>query len=222
MWYLSLDTKPQDDPGAWLSEDEQMRAAQFHFPVHRRRYVAARCALRKVLAGYLNTTPEKIAFQYNRFGKPFLVNKAMQFNVSHAGDVAVMAFASTCRVGVDVERVRADILKENIAEHFFATGEVDALHALPVEQRSEAFFHCWTRKEAFIKAIGMGLSIPLDAFTVTLDPEKAALLDTAWRSIEASDWTLCTFRPAPGHVGALAVEGVGWTLKSYIYHFNMD
>lgn len=215
LWYLSLDIKAQDDLGAWLSEDEQIRAAQFRFPVHRRRYMVARCALRRVLAGYLNTLPEKIVFQYNRFGKPFLDDEELQFNVAHAGDVAVMAFASGCRVGVDVERVRVDIMEENIAEHFFATGEVDALQALPVEKRPEAFFHCWTRKEAYIKAIGMGLSIPLNAFTVTLDPDKAALLDTAWHPAEASCWTLRTFWPAPGYIGALAVEAEGCTLKSY-------
>ena len=215
LWYLSLAIDSQEDLGAWLSKDEQIRAAQFRFPLHRRRYMVARCALRKILARYLKTSPDKIAFHYNRFGKPFLVDEALQFNVAHTGDVAVMAFTSRCRVGVDVERVRADIMDENIAEHFFAPGELDALQALPVKKRPEAFFQCWTRKEAFIKAIGMGLSIPLHDFTVTLDPDKAALLETAWQSAEASHWTLRTFCPAPGYVGALAVEGRGWTLKPY-------
>ena len=106
-------------------------------------------------------------------------------------------------LGVDIEKIRAGVEREGIAERFFSPGEVAALRAAPVEERDEAFFRCWTRKEAYVKARGGGLSIPLDSFEVTLGRERAALS----RASDSEGWTMAALEPAPGYAGALVVEG---------------
>ena len=204
-----------------LSADEQERAERFHFANDRSHFIAARGLLRTLLGRYLDSPPQQLSFSYSPYGKPALTGeddgRALRFNVSHSHGVALYAVAREREVGVDVEYVRHDMVGESIAERFFSAREVATLRSLPAEVQPEAFFNCWTRKEAFIKAIGEGLSFPLDQFEVSLDPgEPAALINIRDDPQEASRWSLQSLPVDEGYVAALAVEGHEWRLERRI------
>jgi len=140
----------------------------------------------------------------------------LRFNLAHSHRLALCAVTRGREVGIDLEYVRADLADERIAERFFSTREVAALRAVPKGARLQAFFNCWTRKEAYVKARGEGLSMPLDQFDVSLAPgEPAALVSTPTDPQEASRWSLQDISPAPGYVAAIAVEGRDWVLKQW-------
>jgi 4'-phosphopantetheinyl transferase len=204
-----------------LSADERERAARFHFAKDRSHFIAARALLRTLLGRYLNFPPHQLSFIYGPYGKPALAgereSRALRFNVSHSHGVALYAVARERDVGVDVEYVRRDMVSESIAERFFSAREVATLRALPAEIQPQAFFNCWTRKEAFIKARGEGLSFPLDRFEVSLDPkEPAALVSVRDDPREASRWSLQALPVEEGYAAALAVEGHAWRLEQRI------
>jgi 4'-phosphopantetheinyl transferase len=207
-----------------LSADERSRAESFHFQRDRDRFVVARGALRTILGRYLEERPEQLRFTYNSFGKPALPDtsrhEALEFNLSHSGDVALCAVALGRRLGIDVERVREDFCCEEIAEHFFSGREVATLRALPEAERPHAFFRCWTRKEAYIKARGEGLSIPLDSFSVSLGPGEPAELLSVDGPPEAARWTLIGLEPRPGYAAAVAFEGDGRRLSCRMWGRN--
>lgn len=190
-----------------LSTEEIDRANRFHFERHRRDFVVGRGLLRELLGRYAGTQPETLEFAYGAYGKPALSDSdRLRFNMSHSGGVALFAFTEGRQVGIDVEKIRADFASEDIARRFFSTIEVDCLTSLPVEERVAAFFRCWTRKEAFIKATGKGLSQSLDGFDVTLAPDvPAELLRVSGE--DARDWKLFEVEVGEGYAGALAVEG---------------
>ncbi|MFL6333270.1 MAG: 4'-phosphopantetheinyl transferase family protein [Pyrinomonadaceae bacterium] len=193
-----------------LEPDERQRADRFHFRRDRVRFIVARAALRQILAAYLGGTPERVCFNYSPYGKPGLAGAPcdLNFNVSHSNEVALYAFARGCEVGLDVEFVREELAGMEIARQFFSKQEVDALGLLPPEARALAFFNCWTRKEAYIKARGEGLSHPLDRFAVSLAPgEPAAIVNTLDDPLEVSRWWMHEPRPGPGYVAALALRG---------------
>lgn len=203
-----------------LAPDERGRAGRFHFKRDGDRFVVARGLLRAVLGGYLNVGPEALRFEYGARGKPSLAAEhdadGLRFNLSHSGGVALFAVARGREVGVDVERVSPRVECENIAGRFFSPREVAGLLALPPPRREAAFFDCWTRKEAYIKARGEGLSLPLDAFDVSLAPgEPAALLANRLDPAEVSRWSLRGLAPWPGFAAAVAAEGRGWRLKCW-------
>ena len=199
-----------------LADDERRRAERFHFEKDRRHFTAGRGALRSILAGYLGRRPQDVRFTYTNYGKPLLADEsgmALRFNLTHSHGLALLAVALGRDVGVDVERVRDNLEGEQLAERFFSPREVAALLALPPALRREAFFHCWTRKEAYIKANGKGLSLPLDQFDVSLHPdEPAALLATHHDPAEAGRWSMRSLAPGDGFAAALAVEGQSWRL----------
>lgn len=193
-----------------LEENELHRASRFHFEKHRRYFVVGRGALRRLLAQYLNDKPETFRLSYGAYGKPALNGKhkdsRLRFNMSHSHEVALFAFAEDREVGVDVEHVRADFASEDIARRFFSRREVETFNTLPRHDQVTGFFRCWTRKEAFIKVIGLGLSQPLDQFDVTLVPEQPAAL--LWVSgDDATRWSLYDLEVGGDYAGALAVEG---------------
>lgn len=193
-----------------LAPDERERADRFHFRRDHNRFVVARAALRQILSGYLRVTPGRVRFTYSPYGKPGLAGEPcdLKFNVSHSNEVALYAFARGCEVGLDVEFVREDFAGMDIAEQFFSAREVAMLGRLPPDARPRAFFNCWTRKEAYIKARGEGLSHPLDRFAVSLAPgEAAAIISTDDDPLEVSRWWLRELWPAPGYVAALALRG---------------
>jgi 4'-phosphopantetheinyl transferase len=213
LWRLALDgaaSAPTLLP--LLCAEERVRADRFHFARDRYRFIVTRGALRCILAHYLDLAPQDVRFRYGSHGKPALdpaQNGAdLRFNLSHTDGLALLAVAPGRELGVDVERIRKGIAQEEIAERFFARAEVADLRALPADSQDDAFYACWTRKEAYLKARGEGLSIPLDQFTVTLVPgEPAALLHVVLDPEEVKRWSLHDLDAGPGYRAALLVEG---------------
>jgi 4'-phosphopantetheinyl transferase len=212
VWSAALDVGPEfvGACAAILIEDERERAARFRFEKDRTHFIVARATLRKILARYLATEPTAIAFAAGAYGKPALATAGqgwLQFNLSHSGGWALYALARRRAVGVDIEAVRPMADAERVAERFFSLCEREDLRRLPKADRTEGFFRCWTRKEAYIKAIGHGLSMPLDKFDVSLEPGDAArLIRVVDQPDEAKRWALRELRPGPGLIGALVVE----------------
>ncbi len=208
VWRISLD-QPDDKLDRFrrtLEPDELNRASRFHFEKHRRHFIVARGFLRSVVARYLEMLPEALRFSYGAYGKPELASEhVLRFNLSHSHEVALLAVALDAELGVDVEHIRADFASEEIARRFFSLAEVEVFNALPKEEQVAAFFRCWTRKEAYIKAIGKGLSQALDAFDVTLAPGVQAALLRA-EDDDASRWLLRNVDVGEGYAGALAIE----------------
>ena len=203
-----------------LAEDEKLRAARFHFEKDRARFVVARGALRAILGRYLRVPPARLQFRYGPYGKPSLAAEfaasGLEFNVSHSHALGLIAVARGGALGIDVEHLRGDAAERQIAERFFSACEVAALCGLPAAQQPRAFFDCWTRKEAYIKARGEGLSFPLAEFDVSLRPdEPAALLRVRGDAREAERWTLRALDVAPGYAAALVAQGHGWRLKTW-------
>ena len=198
---------------AALAADEKARAQRFVFQPDRNSYMAARGVLRELLGKYLNRGPSEIEFDYGAQGKPALrrgwSQSGVQFNVSHSHGMALFAFAVARQVGVDVELARPDFAGEKIAERFFSPQEVRELRSLPAAVQDEGFFLCWTRKEAYIKARGEGLQIPLKSFHVSLAPGKPARL----QADDSSRWSLRSLRLEGRYVGAVVGEGKGWKLR---------
>ncbi len=197
-----------------LSPEERDRAHRFRVERARTEFILARAALRTLLGRYLNRPPESVAFAYGERGKPFLPDGALQFNMSHSAGFAAYAFTSGCEVGIDIERIRPMRDLEAIAERFFAPAETRDVLQLEGKDRESAFFRCWTRKEAYIKAVGAGLSLPLAGFRVAVLPsESPALLTILGDDAEASAWTLREFRPAEGYTGAVAFRDRGRSVR---------
>jgi len=195
-----------------LSADERMVAARFHFAPDRERYTLSRGLLRELLHWYLDVAPERLRFSYGPQGKPTLATPAdgdwMRFNLSHAHDITLYAFCRNQELGIDIERIRPDIEYEQTARHVFSPYEIETLFALPLYERTEAFFRCWTIKEAYVKGHGGGLSIPLNQFDCALTPgTPAAILATRPDATQASRWTISQLDPGQDYTGALAVEG---------------
>jgi 4'-phosphopantetheinyl transferase len=214
VWRASLaqPTDVQESFSRTLNDDESARAARFHFEQHRRRFVLARGVLRALLARYLRIEPAEVRFAYGPYGKPSLVEEhgvsGVRFNASHSHELAVYAFAQEREIGVDVEYVKSDFAGEEIAQQFFSAHEVQTLMSLPESERAAAFFRCWTRKEAYIKAIGNGLSHPLNGFDVTVAPHEDAWLIRDHRDDHAtSHWSMFNLE-LEGYAGALVVEGL--------------
>jgi len=190
-----------------LSHSESQRAARFHFQRDRNRYIVAHASLRDILGRYLGVKTGQLAFTTNAYGKPVLVNHNIAFNLSHSSSYALIAVAEDRKVGVDIECVRPDIEYENVARRSFSQREMAEFRSLPIDQKVLAFFLCWTRKEAYIKARGLGLSIPLDSFDVSLTPGKPAKLRYAeMHPDDAAGWTLKSLDISPDYAAALVIE----------------
>lgn len=221
VWRASLDADANllEKYERLLCANERKRAERFVFQKHRRRFIVARAVLRVILGGYLNQAPDQMRFLYGPEGKPALGDTgggSVRFNLSHSEALALYAFARGREVGIDVEWMSPRVAFEGLAERFFTPGEAATLRSLPAHAREPAFFACWTRKEAYMKAIGKGLSLPTQDFEVTLAPgEPAALISTRHDPDQATRWSLLELDAAPGFAAALAVEGRGWRLKRW-------
>lgn len=210
VWRIPLDVPPAtlDRLASLVSGDERDRADRFYFDRDRNRFLAARGALRMILGSYLDSDPSLLSFHYGPRGKPSLAGSPLEFNLTHSAGLALCAVALGRRLGIDVEALRPLPDAAAIAERFFSDAERRALRSVTEAQRTLAFFQCWTRKEAYIKAIGEGLSMPLDRFDVSLLPgEPARLLAVAGDPDAPRRWTLHDLDPGPGLVAAIAVEG---------------
>ncbi len=203
-----------------LSNEEHQRAERYLFARHRASFIASRAQTRMILARYTGLQPEQIQLRYNDYGKPLLgfpsIPENLHFNVSHSHDLGLVAVSYGREVGVDIEKVRPDIDYTHISRQFFSPGEIDRLLNLPLEEQVEAFYNIWTRKEAFIKGRGTGLSTPLDQFEVSLAGDAPTRLLQASKEIEgACEWTLCELKPGTGYVANLAVRGDQWQLSCW-------
>ncbi len=202
-----------------LSNDEIDKADRFVFGRDQRRFIVARGLLRIILGRYLMVKPKKIKFIYNDYGKPALSYKfhkrKLHFNISHSNELVVFAITNKGRIGIDIENVHSMKDIEQIIERFFSIEEQEEFKTLPKYCQEQVFFKCWTRKEAFIKACGQGLTLPLNKFTVSVIPSEPARLKYIDNEIDKVDsWTMKEVIPIAGYVGTVVVEG-----NSYIFHF---
>lgn len=210
VWRASLDVADDELEvlGSLLARDELERARTFVRELDRRRFVAGRAVLRILLGRYVGDDPAALPFAYGPNAKPHLASPTarVEFNVSHAGPLVLLAFTRGIAVGVDVERIRDDVDSHRIASRFFSGAERDALRTLPEPTRTRAFFACWVRKEAYVKACGAGLSQPLQSFDVSVDPATpAALLRARDPLVDVRGWSLRDLDVGPGYVAALAL-----------------
>jgi 4'-phosphopantetheinyl transferase len=206
--YESLDLREKD------------RAARFYFPHDRDRYIVSHGLLRKLLGLVLELPPENITFRYGDQGKPFLTDEInsddLQFNLSHSGGILLIGMCRRRMVGVDLEEIRSGRDFMGLAERYFSPGEVAAIKDLPPENQIVWFYKIWTQKEAFLKGLGRGLTLPLDSFEVPIlaDLESTNLYDDP-KNGGIADWQIKSLTPALGFVGAVAGEGRDWKLN---YH----
>jgi 4'-phosphopantetheinyl transferase len=193
---------------ALLDDEEGERAERFRFDQDRRRYIARRGRLREILSQSLGCPASRIRFAWNAFGKPFVKEANLRFNVSHSRNIALVAIAHGRELGCDIELRDPRFASEQIPERFFSPSEIRALRDLDPTPQVEAFFNCWTRKEAYIKARGYGLSLPLDSFDVSLAPDEPAALLRG-----CNGWSVKSFEPVAGFQAAVVAEATDWRLN---------
>jgi 4'-phosphopantetheinyl transferase len=216
LWFIPLiaDVDAVQQHRQLLAPDERARAGRFHLAEHRRRFVVGHGAVRRILSRYVTAQPQEVVFVYGAKGKPDLAADQnphrVKFNLTHSGDLALLAVTQNQELGVDVEFVKADFGGSEIAERFFSAREVAMLFAIDERERNAAFFACWTRKEAFIKAVGEGLSLPLDSFDVAFGPGvKPALTHVEGSPGEATRWSMYDIAAGPEYKAALVIAGDG-------------
>jgi 4'-phosphopantetheinyl transferase len=215
-WSLEPPDEEIDKGFSLLSDDEKARADRFVYARDRREFIAGRAGLRHHLGSFAGMPPAQLTFCYSTQGRPSLAGvsgvRLPGFNLSHSGSLAVAAFAWDCQLGVDIEQVRP--IGSDIAGRFFSAAEQRALAALAPGQWLEGFFRCWTRKEAYVKALGVGIGVDLTAFDVTLNPgEPARILRIAGEPAGPRDWRLAALELPEGYVGAVAVKTNGRNLR---------
>lgn len=203
-----------------LSTDERQRVEKFTFDQHRTRFIAGRGLLRSILGRYLQIEPAKIIFQYNPWGKPALdpgmKQDALHFNLSHSNGVALFAFTRAGSIGVDIEHIRLQTDMEQTGAIVFSETELAVLQSTAPELRRAAFFQYWTRKEAFMKAVGEGFSLPLREFDVSVAPEKPVAY-TGIRSEQSrfANWHIKDITSMEGYVAALACQNHRWPVSFF-------
>jgi 4'-phosphopantetheinyl transferase len=224
VWSIRLDPAPAavERLERLLAPDERERAGRFRFEKHRRQYSVGRGALRTLLSAYVGGRPEAIRFRYGHRGKPFLEPPldagGLQFNLSNSDELALVGFVLGPEIGVDVEYLKPMPDCEQISERFFSESERQVLRGIPGARKEEAFFNCWTRKEAYLKAVGEGLAAPLDSFDVTLAPgDPPRMLTLEGDAERAARWFLHHLLPAERYVGAVAIEGGDWEVKTWSF-----
>jgi 4'-phosphopantetheinyl transferase len=224
IWKVSLEqTAMSDSDSCCLSADENARAKRFHFVSDRIRFAHCRVVLRALLARYLSIPANEILFDYTPTGKPEIAPeqnpRALRFNVSHSGEKALVAIGCQRRIGVDIERIRNNAETLALADRFFSERERSGLRAMPEHLRLPGFFACWTRKEAFPKAIGDGLSSPLSEFSVTTHPDLEPELEEIRGNREVrKQWFLGDLGVGDGYRSSIAVEGPRPDLRTYSWN----
>jgi len=197
-----------------LSKDEKERADKFKFSDERDSFIHRRGALRRILGRYLEKDPGEILFNYGKFGKPFVIDHPLHFNLSHSKDQVIFAVSRKTPLGIDIERIKEDVDYLQVAQHFFSPSEVAGLNVKEGIELRRSFYRCWTTKEAFIKAIGEGLSFPLNQFDVSIDPnESAAILEIRNSNDSAERWTIKDLKVPDNYAGALAYRSREKTVR---------
>ena len=227
VWSASLEQPAEvvEKLRATLSSEESARAERFRFAQHRRFFITSQGILRNLLSRYLEIEPGQIELEYTQTGKPYLASQdgsaGVSFNLSHSGNRVIYAITRNRQVGVDIEFIHSIEDMDLIARRNFSRDEYEDFRSTGQVDRMRAFFNCWTRKEAFIKAIGDGLSFPLQDFTVSLLPGKTAkLLSVASNDNEAARWSMFDLQVANGYTAALVVEGSGFTIQQREWFFS--
>jgi 4'-phosphopantetheinyl transferase len=222
VWRATVPTRPFDlaEDLNILSTDERTRADRFRAVGDRARFVAARGALRRILARYTGERPEHLLFSYGRWGKPRLEPagraKRMEFNVSHSGQIVLIAFASGRRLGVDVEKILPVAENdERLSRSWLSELELSEMSTMDAPARTRAFYSLWTRREAYLKARGEGLSLPPECVEVPCESEPP--LESLSESPSSRLYSLRNLEIGPGYAAAVAVEGYGWRLSRWEY-----
>lgn len=218
IWQIPLDRSEQDRSRVfpYLSSDERDRAARFHFDVHRAQFIVGRGMLRTVLGGYLNLEPGKLTFAYGMRGKPGLPDQSLRFNLAHSGGLGVLAVTRHRELGIDIERIRPLENWAGVMNSFFSIAEQEAIRSLPETLGLSAFFTCWTRKEAYVKATGEGIGVPLDRFNVSVLPgSEPRLLHVEGNAAEASRWQFHNLPLPADYIGVVAHEGPVDAIKHF-------
>ena len=221
IWRLQLDATAsiEVDEVTLLSADEVTRANRFRFQKDRRRFIVCRSALRRLLGEYLGIPSQEVSFEYSANGKPSLKPRdnphGLCFNVAHSDDQVLIAFGGEHQLGVDIEKMRGDVDTKSLAERFFSRREREELRALPEPSQVPAFFACWCRKEAFIKAIGDGLSFPLADFSVSVHPDGRPVLEEIRGSVDSGlRWSLADLAVGNEYRAALAVDSLHLSIQT--------
>ena len=222
LWRASLEQPVSvvEALNAHLADDERERADRLVFERDRRKFIVGRGVLREILAGYTGLSPSEIRFEYSLTNKPSLANQTqsaeLEFNLSHSNEVVLYALTRRRLIGVDLEWLRPMPNADSMVARYFSPAEIESFHRLSPAQREEGFFNGWTRKEAYVKALGEGIGHPLDQFSVSLSPGEPARLTSVHNDpAQIERWLLHAFEPFPGYVAALIVEGQGWTCQSW-------
>lgn len=219
IWKIELDC----GDGRWqplmalLSSDEQIKADRYRFENLRRRFVLGRATLRKLLGAYLDRAPEALHFACNDYGKPFLADdgSGLRFNVSHSGEMLLAAFVLNSEIGIDIEAIQQDIDCMGIGQRWFSERERNTLLGLSEHERVGAFFRAWSRKEAYLKALGLGLSYPLNRFSVSMDETSPARLEHHDDSRETKSWQIHDIEVSTAYSAAVAIEAARWDTRHY-------
>ena len=227
VWHLALAdlTGTATHLRTCLSDSEKQRAARFVFEQDRSRFIVCRGLLRGVLAKTLNLAPEAVRFEYGKKGKPHLDNNPVFFNLSHSNDQACIVTCRDTAVGVDVERIRQPTRHTwaTLAQRFFSPAEIAELNALPDLQQAEAFFTCWTRKEAYLKLHGLGLALPLNQFSVTVNPATPArLCTTEWNPEDVNRTSLHDMTAPTEYRACLAIASTAPVALNTISIHSLD
>jgi len=224
VWRVFIDTTDfqSESLRGILSTDELTRAEQFRFERDQKRFIMARGILRKILSSYLGMKPHQLRFEYTSHGKPVLAaNSAcnnLGFNLSHSGAIALYAVTRGSNIGIDLERIHDNLDVGLIAQRFFSPGEIRSLERIDDNKRTEVFFQYWTRKEAFIKAMGDGVSFPMELCDVSLFSERAlSPITLLGDPIESRGWYGKDLFPGHGYAAAIAVEGSDWEFSCREY-----
>jgi 4'-phosphopantetheinyl transferase len=219
VWQIGLERPPAElaDLRQYLNEAERVRAGRYYFERDRNQFAVGRAILRKILGLYLKEDPAGLNFVYGPQGKPALAGETrLEFNLSNSHRTALLAVTTHNPVGVDIEYQKDNISMGELVKRFFAPAEIKTFNNLPASQQREAFFNAWTRKEAYLKACGGGISIGLDRVVVTFVPGEAARIVVIDGSVsEAARWSLAALNPRPGYQAALVVESPGFDLKCW-------
>lgn len=223
IWWMALDLSENifEHFQTRLHHLELKRAKRLRIAEHRKRYIAGRAMLRLLLSGYLDVPSEDVQLEYGPLGKPAIPERSctsrLHFNYSDSVDMAVYAFALGREVGIDLEHLSRRVDHDRIAERKFCADEAVALRGLPEEQRRQAFLACWTRKEAYGKAEGVGIHYPLDSINLCSEGDAGTLRIPKANGADDSFWTLKQLYPHPDYVGAVVAEGAGWDITGWTW-----
>lgn len=216
LWLVNLsqNDKSSDDDFELLSEDEQQRAKKYFYHKDQQRFTIIRSTLRKILGRYLKCSPRELKFSYGQWGKPellqesFLNDQKICFNQSHSGDLCLFAFGLNCRIGIDIEKILSMSDIDELADRFFTAKEAAILRTFSGDKKLRIFFNCWTRKEAFVKALGRGLSYSVDQFEVSIVPGEPVEVKNIQNSEHAAiQWSMYDVAMGTNYAAALCVEG---------------